>query len=64
MEKLRVSPGETLYVGDMTVDAETGKRAGVKTIVVLTGSSSKEEVLAAKPFKVINQLSELLPFAK
>ncbi|PIV64800.1 MAG: hypothetical protein COS11_00335 [bacterium (Candidatus Ratteibacteria) CG01_land_8_20_14_3_00_40_19] len=60
MEKLRVSPGETLYVGDMALDAETGKRAGVKTIIVLTGSSSKAEVLAAEPFKVIKQLSRLL----
>lgn len=61
IKKLNVPAEETLYVGDMALDAETGRNAKVKTIIVLTGSSTKEEVLAAKPFGIINQISELLP---
>lgn len=60
MKKLNIPPEETVYVGDMALDAETGKRAKVKTFIVLTGSSNKQEAIAAKPFKIINQISEIL----
>ena len=62
LKKLNIPPEETVYVGDMALDAETGKNAKVKTIIVLTGSSNQKEVIAAKPFKIINQLSEILSF--
>ena len=62
MRKLNIPPEETVYVGDMALDAETGKKARVKTIIVLTGSSNQNEVIAAKPFKIINQISEVLLF--
>ena len=38
------SPSETVYVGDSEVDAETGKRAGVKTLIVSYGFRNKEEL--------------------
>ena len=62
MEKLNIPPEETVYVGDMALDAETGRKAGVKTIIVLTGSSNREEVIAENPFKIINQISEIFLF--
>ena len=62
MEKLNIPPEETVYVGDMALDAETGRKAGVKTIIVLTGSSNREEVIAENPFKIINQISEIFFF--
>jgi len=62
LKKLNIPPEETVYVGDMALDAETGKNAKVKTIIVLTGSSNQKEVIAAKPFKIINQISEILLF--
>ncbi len=62
MKKLNIPPEETLYVGDMALDAETGKNASVRTIIVLTGSSTREEVIAVKPFKIIDQISEILSF--
>ncbi|MCX5711236.1 MAG: HAD family hydrolase [Candidatus Omnitrophica bacterium] len=37
MRKLSVRPAEAIYVGDMALDAQTGKRAGVKTLIVATG---------------------------
>ena len=62
MEKLNIPPEETVYVGDMALDAETGRKAGVKTIIVLTGSSNREEVIVENPFKIINQISEIFLF--
>jgi len=62
LKKLNIPPEETVYVGDMALDAETGKNAKVKTIIVLTGSSNQKEAIAAKPFKIINQISEILLF--
>ena len=62
MKKLNLPPEETIYVGDMALDAETGRKAEVKTIIVLTGSSNREEVIAENPFKIINQISEILFF--
>ena len=62
MKKLNVPPEETVYVGDMALDAETGRNAKVRTIIVLTGSSNQKEVIAAKPFKIISQISEILFF--
>ncbi len=56
LHKFSVTEEEVLYVGDMTVDVETGSRAGIKTVVVLTGSSSKEEFEAFKPYRIINNV--------
>ena len=59
LKKFSLLPGETLYVGDMTVDVETGKKAGVRTVAVVTGSSTKEELAALKPFKIIDRVSQV-----
>jgi len=59
MEKLRVKPERALYVGDMTLDVEAGRRAGIKTIAVLTGSSAREELEREKPFKILETLHHL-----
>ena len=59
LQKLNVSLDESLYVGDMTIDVETGNNAGVKTVAVLTGSSSIQEINRKKPFKVIKNISKL-----
>lgn len=47
---------QAIYVGDMTVDVETGKNAGVATIAVTTGSSTREELEQLNPFKVIENV--------
>ena len=60
MQKLHVKRNQSLYLGDMTIDAQTGKRAGVKTIIVTTGSSTISEIKEANPQRVIRNLSALL----
>ena len=59
LKKLKVSRPEALYVGDMALDVQTGNRAGVKTVAVLTGSSSPKEIKALKPFRMIKRISQL-----
>lgn len=60
MQKFLVKPAHTIYVGDMTIDARAGKRAGVKTIIVMTGSSSQEEIKKERPYKIIQRIAQLL----
>lgn len=50
---------EALYVGDMTIDVKTGNRARVRTVAVLTGSSTREEIEALKPFEIIPRISQV-----
>ena len=50
---------DVLYVGDMTIDVETGKRAGVATAAVATGSSTFLELKKAGPEYLFKDLSVL-----
>jgi phosphoglycolate phosphatase len=60
MRKLLVRPEETLYVGDMVIDAKAGRAAGVRTVIVTTGSSHLTEIKKEKPYRVIHNISALL----
>jgi len=62
LSKFSLGPDQALFVGDMTVDVETGNNAGVATIAVLTGSSTKEEIASLKPFQSISNISNLIKF--
>ena len=58
-KKLAVAPAQALYVGDMTIDVDTGRNAGVRTVAVATGSCTREELIAREPFRLISSLKEL-----
>lgn len=60
MKKAGVKKSETVYVGDMVIDAQAGRRAGVKTIIVTTGSSHKNEIKKEKPYRIIPRIQALL----
>lgn len=60
MQKFSVKPAQALYIGDMIIDAQAGRRAGVKTIIVTTGSSSPQEIKKEKPYLIIRAIGELL----
>lgn len=64
VKRLSVKKGNALYVGDMTVDAVTGKRAGIKTVAVLGGSSTKKEIAALKPYAVVKKVLQILDVIK
>lgn len=60
IDKFGVLKKEAIYVGDMTVDAQAGRNAGVRSIIVTTGSSSRREIMAERPFRMISRVSSLL----
>jgi len=57
MRKLSVRADQALYVGDMTVDAQTGRRAKVRTVIVTTGSHKLKEIKREKPYAIADRLS-------
>ena len=59
MRELKIDSQETLYVGDMVIDVETGRNAGVRVVAVLGGSSTLAEIKKARPFKIIKSLASL-----
>ena len=46
LEEFSLSREDVIYVGDSSVDAETAERAGVQSIIVSYGFSTKEELEA------------------
>lgn len=60
MGRFQVKPSQTLYVGDMAIDAEAAHRAKARAIIVTTGSSAKKEIKKEKPFLIIGRITGLL----
>ncbi|MCM8782816.1 MAG: HAD family hydrolase [Candidatus Omnitrophica bacterium] len=60
LEHFKVSPNESIFVGDMVIDAQAGKAAGIRTVLVSGGSSSLKDLKKQKPFRIIKRLSDLL----
>lgn len=56
LRRLGVAPAEALYVGDMGVDVETARAAGVPVWVVPTGSSDRATLAAAGPDRLLDDL--------
>jgi phosphoglycolate phosphatase len=56
---LKTAKTDALYVGDMAIDVQTGKRAGIETAAVATGSSSWEELKKARPTYLYRDLEQM-----
>ncbi|HVU28358.1 MAG TPA: NUDIX domain-containing protein [Verrucomicrobiae bacterium] len=54
-----LSPDETLFIGDMEHDIETARHGGIHSCAVLTGYNTLEQLRAAKPDLIVENLSEL-----
>jgi 2-phosphoglycolate phosphatase len=59
LASLQVPVGEALYVGDMVVDIQTARSAGVKVWVVPTGSDVRSALAAAGPDRILKDLRDL-----
>ncbi len=59
IKKYRVSRNRVLFIGDMTVDIETGKNAHVRTCAVTYGFDSVSKLKKHKPDILIDNLMEL-----
>lgn len=57
---LGVAPGDTVVVGDqIATDIAMGKAAGMKTVLVLTGSSTAADAAGEPPDAVLDSIAEL-----
>jgi phosphoglycolate phosphatase len=59
LPRLGVTAAEALYVGDMVVDIQTARAAGLHVWVVPTGSDKRDVLAAAAPDRVLHDLHEL-----
>ncbi len=62
IEAMGLPAGEAVYVGDMVLDAESGRRAGVDVILIAGGSSTVEKLkeTGAPVLESIRKLPEIL----
>jgi 2-phosphoglycolate phosphatase len=60
MHNMQVSPEETLYVGDMTLDSETAKNAGVRLALIPTGGHRKEELEEIQPDYMLERIRDVV----
>ncbi|MCI0410454.1 MAG: HAD family hydrolase, partial [Acidobacteria bacterium] len=51
---------EAILVGDMLVDQETARNAGIPFFAVSTGSESRENLLSAQPQRLLDKFEDLL----
>lgn len=58
--RLKVSAAEALYVGDMVVDVQTAKAAGVAVWIVPGGAVDPGPAIAAGPNRMLTKFVELL----
>lgn len=57
--RLGVQPEETVYVGDMIVDVQAGKAAGIPVWLVHIGMAGVQDPRTAHPDRVLNEFREL-----
>jgi phosphoglycolate phosphatase len=57
--KYNIPKDRVLFIGDMTVDIETGKNANVRTCAVAYGFDDKEKLKGLNPDLLIDDLMEL-----
>jgi phosphoglycolate phosphatase len=60
VERLKLPSAEVLYVGDMVVDVQTARSAGVRVWAVATGSQDRAQLEEAQPDRLLTDLSEML----
>jgi len=59
-----IQTGECIIVGDSIADIKAGKAAGAKTVAVLSGIFSREELKREKPDLILENINQLPDFLK
>ncbi len=59
-KRLKVSEKNSVYVGDMSVDVETAKRAGIPVWLVPGGAAGTEAAVVAGPDRLLTSFAEIL----
>jgi phosphoglycolate phosphatase len=60
LDLLDLPAAAVLYVGDMTVDIETARAAGVAVWIVPTGSDRRDALERARPDRLLTDLREVV----
>ncbi|MBM3993471.1 MAG: HAD family hydrolase [Planctomycetes bacterium] len=60
IDKLMMTKSRVIYIGDMVVDIQTARAAGVGVWAVSTGSESRHALVDAKPDRLLGSLQELV----
>lgn len=58
--RMDVAPARTLMVGDTARDIAAGRAAGMRTAAVLYGLGARDELLAARPDHVLEDIEDVL----
>ena len=59
MQELSADKKETLYVGDMVIDIETARNAGIPVALIATGGNSSDELRSMNPDYFLNSFGSL-----
>jgi phosphoglycolate phosphatase len=62
MMRLGLGTDEVLYVGDMPLDIEVARNAGISVYALPTGSASRDILLAGRPDRLLHKFSDLLNY--
>ena len=59
MDRVGVSPGDTLMIGDTTHDLELARNAGVAALAVAYGAHPPEDLMQQGPLATLHSIPEL-----
>ena len=62
IEKMQLKKEEVIFVGDMPIDIQTGKNAGIRVFAVFTGGTQREDLEKAQPTLILDRLLDLLRY--
>jgi len=62
MARLGLGTDEVVYVGDMLLDIEVARKAGMPMFAVPSGSASRETLLTGRPDRLVSKFSDLLTY--
>ena len=60
LDSVHCGPDEALFVGDMPIDVRAARNSGIDVAVVATGSSTREQLVAAEPDHFLERFADLL----
>ena len=58
-DRLGLTSDQCVYVGDMGIDIDAGRAAGMKTAAVLTGFETQKDLEAKKPDVIMTSVEDL-----
>ncbi|MCS7022946.1 MAG: HAD-IA family hydrolase [Gemmataceae bacterium] len=60
LRRLEVSPAQAVYVGDMSIDVQTGHAAGVPVWIIRGGPEPEETIRQSHPERLLDRFADLL----